>query len=270
MEDIASSIWKTKNKGQIGLIPFLTAGYPNIDITEEIISCLIQEKLVSTIEVGIHFSDPIAEGKTIQKSSSVALKNGVDIEASLKMIENINSSNNLNETPIIAMGYYNPILKMGTEEFFKSANNAGVKGLINADIPNDELEKIQSIANENEIETIPLVPLNSKTSRIKHACSIGQGFMYCVSVMGVTGSRDSLSPLIKNKVKEVKKYTSLPVAVGFGISKSSHIKALSQFADAAIIGSAIINIISESKDIDIVDNVRSFISKLKKSSNISI
>jgi tryptophan synthase alpha chain len=94
--------------------------------------------------------------------------------------------------------------------------------------------------------------------------------MYCVSVMGVTGSRDSLSPLIKNKVKEVKKYTSLPVAVGFGISKPSHIEELSKFADAAIIGSAIINVISESKVIDIVDNVKSFISKLKKSSNISL
>ncbi len=270
MQDIASSIWKTKNNGQLSLIPFLTAGYPNIDITEEIISCLIEEKLVSTIEVGIPFSDPIAEGKTIQKSSSIALKNGVDIEASFRMIDNINSSKNFNGTPIIVMGYYNPILKMGSEELFKSANDAGVKGVIIADIPNDELEKIQSLANVNKIETIPLIPLNSEDSRIKHACSIGQGFMYCVSVMGVTGSRDSLSPLIKNKVKEVKKYTSLPVAVGFGISKPSHIEELSKFADAAIIGSAIINVISESKVIDIVDNVKSFISKLKKSSNISL
>ena len=168
------------------------------------------------------------------------------------------------------MGYYNPILKMGTEEFFKSANNVGIKGVIIADIPNKELEKLQSLANENQIETIPLVPLNSDESRIKHACNIGQGFMYCVSVMGVTGSRDSLSPLVENKVNEVRKFTSLPVAVGFGISKPSHIESLSKFADAAIIGSAIINVISESKVTDIVDNVKSFISKLKKSSNISL
>ena len=270
MEDIASSIWKTKNNGQLSLIPFLTAGYPNIDITEEIISCLIEEKLVSTIEIGIPFSDPIAEGKTIQKSSSIALKNGIGIEESFKMIDKINSSKNSNDNPLVVMGYYNPILKMGTEEFFKSANNVGIKGVIIADIPNKELEKLQSLANENQIETIPLVPLNSDESRIKHACNIGQGFMYCVSVMGVTGSRDSLSPLVENKVNEVRKFTSLPVAVGFGISKPSHIESLSKFADAAIIGSAIINVISESKVTDIVDNVKSFISKLKKSSNISL
>ena len=266
---IASSILKEKQAGRISLIPFLTSGYPTIQISEEIISELISENLVSAIEVGIPFSDPIAEGKTIQKSSSISLKNGVDIDSTLEMIDKINSYKQ-NKIPIITMGYYNPILKIGVENYFKSAKQASVQGLIIADIPNVELEKIQSIAKEYQIDTIPLVPLNSSHATVKHACSIAQGFVYCVSVLGVTGSRKNLSPRIKKKVESVKQYTNLPVAVGFGISSPEHIEFLSRFADAAIIGSSIIDIISDAKNENAVIEVKKFISILKKSSNINI
>ncbi len=260
---ISSSILESKAKKGIGIIPFLTSGYPSVDESEEIVKSLIEENLASAIEIGIPFSDPIAEGKTIQKSSSIALENGVDIKTTLDLIERINSFKDHN-VPIITMGYYNPILKMGLENFFSASSSVGVKGIIIADVPNDELNKIQKTANNYNIDTIPLVPLNSSEERVNDACAMGQGFIYCVSVLGVTGTRESLSKNIEEKVRTVKEKTKLPVAVGFGISKPSHVNELKKFADGAVIGSAIIDVIGESKKSDNVLNVIDFISKLSK------
>ena len=260
---ISSSILESKERKGIGIIPFLTSGYPSINESEEIVKALIEENLASAIEIGIPFSDPIAEGKTIQESSSVALENGVDIKITLDSIERINSFKDHN-VPIITMGYYNPILKMGLNNFFSASSAVGVKGVIIADVPNDELHKIQKIANNYNIDTIPLVPLNSSEDRVAHACKIGQGFIYCVSVLGVTGTREFLSKNVEEKVLEVKEKTNLPVSVGFGISKASHINELKKFADGAVIGSAIIDVIRESNKSDNVTKVIDFISKLSK------
>tara|TARA_Y100000817_G_scaffold303866_1_gene286264 strand:+ start:954 stop:1751 length:798 start_codon:yes stop_codon:yes gene_type:complete len=260
---ISSSILEAKEKEGIGIIPFLTSGYPSVKESEEIVKALIEEDLASAIEIGIPFSDPIAEGKTIQKSSSIALENGVDINTTLNSIEKINSFKD-NNVPIITMGYYNPILKMGLKNFFSASSNVGVKGVIVADVPNEELQKMQEIANNFSIDTIPLVPLNASQERVNHACEMGQGFIYCVSVLGVTGTREALSKDVEKKVNTVKEKTDLPVAVGFGISRPSHIEELKKFADGAVIGSAIIDVIMESKKNDSVDRVIDFISKLSK------
>ena len=262
MRSISSSILDDKKKNGIGIIPFLTSGFPNIRLSKDIILNLLDEKLCSAIEVGIPFSDPIAEGKTIQKSSSVALKNGVTIDNTLKMISDIND-NNPNKTPIVSMGYYNPIFKMGLDNFFSSCKDAGVSGVIIADIPNIELESIQETANNYSIETIPLVPLNSSENTVNHACKIGQGFIYCVSVLGVTGTREKLSKNLNAKVNQVKISSEIPVAVGFGISKKDHINELKNYADAAVIGSAIIDVISNSEKKEII-NVVNFIKGLLK------
>ena len=262
MRSISSSILDDKSHKGIGIIPFLTSGYPEVNISKEIILKLLDEKLCSAIEIGIPFSDPIAEGKTIQKSSSIALKNGVTIDNTLKMISEINDQNH-NETPIISMGYYNPIIKMGLDNFFSSCKDAGVKGVIIADIPNTELEEIQQTANNYRIETIPLIPLNSSEATVKHACKIGQGFIYCVSVLGVTGTREKLSANLSDKVKQVKKSSEIPVAVGFGISKKNHINELMNYADAAVVGSAIIDVIANSEKKEIT-NVVNFIKGLLK------
>ena len=260
MKSISSSILDDKRQSGIGIIPFLTSGFPDIKTTKDIVINLIDENLCSAIEIGIPFSDPIAEGKTIQKSSAVALENGVTIDSTLKMISEINDYNSA-KTPIVSMGYYNPIIKMGLDNFFSSSKDAGIQGVIIADIPNIELEKIQNTANNYGIETIPLVPLNSSESTVSHACEIGQGFIYCVSVLGVTGTREKLSENLSNKVEQVKNSSEIPVAVGFGISKNSHIKELKNYADAAVIGSAIIDVISSSKKNE-EDNVVKFIKGL--------
>jgi len=260
MRNISSSILDDKKQNGIGIIPFLTSGFPNINLSKDIILNLLDEKLCSAIEVGIPFSDPIAEGKTIQKSSSVALKNGITIDNTLKMISEIND-NNPSNTPIVSMGYYNPIFKMGLDNFFSSCKDAGVNGVIIADIPNIELESMQETANNYNVETIPLVPLNSSENTVNHACKIGQGFIYCVSVLGVTGTREKLSKNLNTKVNQVKESSKIPVAVGFGISKKDHIKELKNYADAAVIGSAIIDVISNSEKKEII-NVVNFIKGL--------
>ena len=260
MRSISSSILDDKKENGIGIIPFVTSGFPNISLSKDIILNLLDEKLCSAVEVGIPFSDPIAEGKTIQKSSSVALKNGVTIDNTLKMISDIND-NNTNNTPIVSMGYYNPIFKMGLDNFFSSCKDAGVSGVIIADIPNIELENIQETANNYNVETIPIVPLNSSEDTVNHASKIGQGFIYCVSVLGVTGTRERLSKNLNAKVNQVKESSEIPVAVGFGISKKDHIKELKNYADAAVIGSAIIDVISNSEKKEIV-NVVNFIKGL--------
>ena len=260
MRSISSSILDDKKQNGIGIIPFLTSGFPNISLSKDIILNLLDEKLCSAVEVGIPFSDPIAEGKTIQKSSSVALKNGITIDNTLKMISEIND-NNSNKTPIVSMGYYNPIFKMGLDNFFSNCKDAGVSGVIIADIPNIELENIQETANNYDVETIPLVPLNSSEDTVNHASKIGQGFIYCVSVLGVTGTRERLSKNLNAKVNQVKELSKIPVAVGFGISKKDHIKELKNYADAAVIGSAIIDVIANSEKKEIV-NVVNFIKGL--------
>ena len=171
-------------------------------------------------------------------------------------------SNKLSFT-IISMGYYNPILKIGIDNFFSGCKESGVNGVIIADIPNTELEIIQETSNKYNIETIPLVPLNASDRTVEHACKIGQGFIYCVSVLGVTGTREQLSKDLNKKVNQVSKFSDVPVAVGFGISKNSHIKELKNYADAAVIGSAIIDVISYSENNEI-DNVVKFIKGLLK------
>ena len=159
------------------------------------------------------------------------------------------------------MGYYNPIIKIGLDNFFSGCKQSGVNGVIIADIPNTELEIIQNTANKYQIETIPLVPLNASDTTVEHACKIGQGFIYCVSVLGVTGTREKLSKDLSKKVNQVNNFSEIPVAVGFGISKNSHIKELKKYADAAVIGSAIIDVISNSEN-DEIDNVVKFIKGL--------
>ena len=161
------------------------------------------------------------------------------------------------------MGYYNPIIKIGIDNFFSGCKESGVNGVIIADIPNTELEIIQETSNKYNIETIPLVPLNASDKTVEHACKIGQGFIYCVSVLGVTGTREQLSKDLNKKVNQVSKFSEVPVAVGFGISKNSHIKELKNYADAAVIGSAIIDVISDSENNEI-DNVVKFIKGLLK------
>ena len=231
-------------KGRIALIPFITAGYPSIDQSLSVIKGLVDGGS-DLIEIGMPFSDPIAEGPTIQKSSDIAIKQGVNITKSIRLVDQIRSTGIT--IPIIMMGYFNPILNIGISNFSKLASNAGADGLIIADIPNEELKQIQLSIKNNPLDTIPLISLNSSEERIKLGCEFAQGFIYCISILGVTGSRSKMPPKVKEKVKLVKKYTNMPVGVGFGVSKPSHVKTIKKYADAVIVGSSLIDALSNTK-----------------------
>tara|TARA_B100000029_G_scaffold509956_1_gene600313 strand:+ start:2155 stop:2952 length:798 start_codon:yes stop_codon:yes gene_type:complete len=261
MKSKITNIIKEQNKkGRIALIPFITAGYPSVEGFINVVKGLVDGGS-DVIEIGMPFSDPIAEGPTIQKSSHIAIENGINIKKSLDLVEKIRSSG-IN-IPIVMMGYINPILSIGVSNFAKLATNVGVNGLIIADIPNEELKQIQISSEENSLDTIPLISLNSSKKRIELGCKYAQGFIYCISILGVTGSRSSVSLDVKEKVKMVKNFTNIPVGVGFGVSKPSHVKNIKEYADAVIVGSALIDEIAKTKN-QPGNTAKKFISNLYK------
>lgn len=239
---IHDSINKSSNKP--AFIPFIVSGYPNFETTKKLLK-LFEEKKVAAIELGIPFSDPLADGPTIQKASKISLENGTNISKIFGMLEEI--KNNFS-TPIILFTYYNPVLSYGIESFIKKAASLNIKGLIIPDLPLEESEEISNLSKENNIDLIMLVSPTSNDDRIEKISKTSEGFIYLVSSTGVTGVRESFSAQLGDILAKIKSNTNTPVAVGFGVSKVEHIKELKDLsADAAIIGSAIIKLIDEFK-----------------------
>ena len=242
-----------QSNSKTAIIPFITCGYPNI---ENFINLLIslEKSGSSVIEIGMPNSDPLAEGLTIQYSSTVALENGVNTKICLDIVKKAREKGL--KIPVVLMGYYNNVIAYDTEKFCLEAKDSGVDGLIIADLPVFESKSIISLSY------IPLLSVNSSSSVIEEACNLASGYVYCISVLGVTGERKVVFDRVKVLVEEVKKNTSIPVAVGFGVSNKSDVSEIGKFADGAIIGSALINKIRESKDDNIVDVAGKFIASL--------
>ena len=243
-----------------GIILYLTTGIPNNETTAELALELFNSG-ADIIELGIPFSDPLADGVTIQQSSQKALEKGVNIDTCFdvcKMIRNKNDNN-----PIVLMGYFNPILQYGLDEFISKAKSCGVDGIIVPDLPLEESLILLEKCSSNDINLIYLIAPTTSTERIKQICKIGDGFLYCVSVAGITGARATLSAEGINLVKEVKQYSTVPVALGFGISTKIHLAEVNKHADAGIIGSALVNIISNSDENTVVQNATDFLKELQ-------
>jgi tryptophan synthase alpha chain len=240
---IESAFARMKAQSRTGFVAFLTVGYPDVESTLRFVPALI-EGGADIIELGVPFSDPLAEGPTIQHSSHHALQQGVtprvclDVAAKLRQLRV--------EAPLIPMGYYNSILAYGPESFVSDAASAGVDGLIVVDLPPEESLAVREACLANDIRLIYLLAPTSTEARIKLVASMASGFIYCVSVTGVTGARDELSPRLQEFVKRVRSHTHLPIAVGFGISQPRHFQAVGRIADASVIGSAIIDEIDKS------------------------
>jgi tryptophan synthase alpha chain len=191
------------------------------------------------IELGIPFSDPLAEGPTIQHSSFHALQQGVTPRLCLEVASTLRERGVT--VPLVPMGYYNPMLAYGLDDFVRDAAAAGVDGLIVVDLPPEESAEVREACLASDIRLIYLLAPTSTDERIKLVASMASGFIYCVSVTGVTGARNELAAGVQDFVKRVRSYTHLPIAVGFGISQPKHFQAVGQIADAAVIGSAIID-----------------------------
>ncbi len=235
---IQEALKRAANEGRTAIVPFVTVGHPQRDSTPDVVRAL-SEAGADVIELGIPFSDPLAEGPVIQKSSFQALQNGITPDLCFRNAAAIRKQGV--ETPLVFMGYYNPIYQIGLDEFCARTRDAGVNGIIAADLPAAEAGPLHEACQKASISLVPLLALTSTEETIATACKHASGFVYCVSLLGVTGARAVVSQRVESLVATVKRHTDLPVGVGFGISSAEHVAQVGQFADAAVIGSALIN-----------------------------
>jgi tryptophan synthase alpha subunit len=227
------------------LVMFITSGFPTLDATVPVLKA-VADAGADVIEFGVPFSDPLAEGPTIQKSSHSALMAGTTPQTCLDAVRDARGQGV--ETPIILMGYYNPILAFGLVEYCRAAADAGADGLIVPDLPTPEAGPLMDACDSNGLALVPMMALTSTDQSIAAACQRASGFVYCISVLGVTGARTKVDERVVNLVKRVRANTDLPVAVGFGISTAEHVTQVSSYADGAVIGSALLNAIADPSD----------------------
>ena len=240
----------------IALIGYTTVGYPDIKDTPEIVTALA-ENGCDIIELGIPFSDPLADGATIQKSSYQALQKGTTPQLCLEAAAEI--SHKISK-PLAFMTYYNPVLNFGLEEFCKSCVGAGISGLIVPDLPPEEGGELETITGEYNLDLIYFLAPTSTEERIKAVAEKSRGFIYMVSLTGVTGARDTLSPELESLVRRVRQKAKQPLCVGFGVSTPEHVRQVATIADGVIVGSRIIQLIEEDSSLT---SLKPFISSLR-------
>ncbi len=236
MNRIAARFNQLKSEGKKAFIPYIMGGDPDLAKTAELIR-MLADNGADLIEVGVPFSDPVADGPVIQQAGVRSLHNGCSLDKLLATIEEVN--HNI-DTPVILMIYYNMIFQRGFAEFFEKLKTAGCAGLIIPDLPPDEAGDLRRLATEYGIGVNFLVAPTSNEERITQVAEASTGFVYAVSLKGVTGARAELPPELPVFIEKIKKATSKPVAVGFGISSSEQAKMVSKLADGVIVGSAIV------------------------------
>lgn len=240
MSRIAAAFAEPSGEHRKTLIPFISAGDPSLKATERFVLELA-EAGAGVIELGVPFSDPVADGPTIQRSTLRALAAGTTLADILALVARLRKKT---EAALVLMSYYNPILQYGTDRFILDAVSAGVDGVIIPDLPLEEARVFVDRARPAGLDFIPLVAPTSTPERIRQICSIAAGFVYCVTVKGVTGSRQGLPADLDRLVGEIRKHTGLPVALGFGISTAAQAREFAHFCDGVIVGSAIVELIA--------------------------
>ncbi|WP_423792115.1 tryptophan synthase subunit alpha [Methanocaldococcus indicus] len=246
-------------KEEKAFIPFLVAGDPNFEDSKEAFEMLC--KYGDIIEIGIPFSDPVADGLTIQKADYRALKSGMTPLKAFELAKYLNEK--YPNKPLVFLVYYNIIFKMGEENFVKKAKESGISGLIVPDLPVEESESLYNICKKYGIDLIFLVAPTTTEERLNKILKKASGFIYAVSVTGITGERDKVKEETKNYIKKVKEKTSLPICVGFGISKKEHVEEICKIADGAIVGSAIVKIVEKYTNNYKIENKEKFLEELE-------
>lgn len=236
---------EVKRKGEKALISYISGGFPNKERCIEAVMDM-ERGGVDIVEIGIPYSDPLADGPTIQRSSNVAIQNGANARMVLEIISEIRRTSMI---PIVIMTYYNSVYRYGIEDFISDMKTCGAQGLIIPDLPLEERGGLYRMAVEKGIHLIPLVAMTSG-ERVKKIVENSSGFIYCVSQNGVTGNKKEISDDVGALIKEVKKHSKIPVAVGFGIKDAKTASYFSAFADGIICGSAYIENIESGKDIE--------------------
>jgi tryptophan synthase alpha chain len=258
MSRIGESFEKRGSDGRKGFIPFISAGDPDLENSLAIMRKLA-ECGADVIELGVPFSDPMADGPTIQRSSQRALEKGVTLPDVIKLAAEFRKGS---EVPIVLFSYLNPVLSFEIEAFADAASAAGIDGLLLTDVIEDEAEAISELLAAKGIDLISLVAPTTSEARLSVICDKARGFIYAVSRAGVTGARSDMSADARKLVERVQTHTTLPVAVGFGISTASQIEKVWEYADAAVVGSAIVAEIEKAEAGKAVQAVESFVTGL--------
>ncbi|MEK7274575.1 MAG: tryptophan synthase subunit alpha [Candidatus Desantisbacteria bacterium] len=261
MNRIDETFIRLREKGETALIPYLMVGYPDLETTGKLV--LGFEKAgADIIELGVPFSDPIADGPIIQLASEQALKNGVSLTDVLSLASNLRQHTTI---PLVLMTYYNPIFVYGVERFVRDAAAARVDGVIVPDLPPEEASLLEKAACETGLSCIFLLAPTSPPERMRLISQHSTGFIYYVSVTGITGIREMVCEGISEYIRQLRLVTQQPVGVGFGISNPEHVAQISSIADAAIVGSAIVSLITNHlNEHNLVEKTSQFIAELKK------
>ncbi len=248
-------------KNEKALVVYLTAGDPSMQITKELI--LGMEKAgVDILEIGVPFSDPTADGPVIQAASQRALKTGTTLQGVLKMVADIRSAS---EIPVLLFGYFNPIFAYGVEKFTKAAQDAGVDGVLVVDLPPEEAGELRRHSDVAGLDFISLVAPTTGKERLKTILQTATGFLYYISITGVTGTAAPKIEDIAREVAKIRKLTKMPIAVGFGISNARQAREIGQLADGIVIGSAVVTLIDENRNNpDLVKIVSNYVKEIKQ------
>jgi tryptophan synthase alpha chain len=260
MSRIAETFARLKQSGRAALMPYLMFGFPERDSVLSLAPAL-EAAGADLFELGVPFSDPLADGATVQRASERALAQGVRFADSLTTVVELRRRGVA--APLILMGYYNPFLQYGIERFVTDAAQAGVDGLIIPDLPPEEAEECQTACRNAGLDLIYLVAPTTPDERIAQIVQVASGFLYCVALTGVTGARSELWEGLPAFLRRVRQFTDLPLAVGFGICTPDHVRQVSSFADGAIVASALINTIDGLPPEQVVERAAAFVQSLR-------
>jgi tryptophan synthase alpha chain len=255
---IEAAFDELKRQGKKGFIPFITAGDPDLPTTKELLIELSRAG-ATVIELGVPFSDPMADGPVIQRASERALKHGFGVEEILEVVSDVRKQT---QTPIILFSYFNPLLQFGLKRLAKEARAAGVDGVLVTDLSPEEAAEFESELRAKDLDMIFLIAPTSTDERLLLVAQHARGFIYAVSRAGVTGVRTSVSVEAEKLVNRMRQFSALPIAVGFGISTNDQVRDVQRYADAVVIGSAIVSEIEQGAPSNLAKRIGEFVVQL--------
>jgi tryptophan synthase alpha chain len=235
-----------RDAGELGIVAYITAGDPTLEATLKYVLALA-ETGADVVELGVPFSDPLADGPTIQRASERALKSGTTLHGVLDLVRRIRQTS---QVPLVLFSYFNPILQFGLEKFAAAAAEAGADGVLVTDLTPEESEDYRRILQAHQLDTIFLAAPTSTDERLQKIAACSSGFLYLICRTGVTGAKDALPDDLPALLRRARRFTQLPIAVGFGISLPGHVSVLGGLADAAVVGSALVSEIEKAASVD--------------------
>jgi tryptophan synthase alpha chain len=260
MSRIAETFAHMRASGAPGLVTYVTAGDPDLERSAGILRALDRAG-ADVLEVGVPFSDPLADGPVIQRATERALAAGATLSGVLGLIERVRADL---RAPIVVFTYANPVLRYGADRFADRAKDVGVDGVLVLDLPIEEADDFRTTLAARALDTILLLSPTTTDQRLRRAADLGSGFLYAISRLGVTGARDRIADGAADMVRRIRRVSSLPVALGFGISKPEHVREVGKWADAAVVGSALVSVIAAAgASADLESRVEEYVRWLK-------